>query len=82
MKYAIITCTNGNFAIHSEGYTNISNAKVAFHQYCAALWNDPSTQKATIIIADEQLNAVDNNCREVINRLVEESSQTENTGDD
>lgn len=55
MKYAIIKCTDTNFAIHGE-YPNLEAAKVAFHSYCAALWNDPNTTKAMVKIMDENLD--------------------------
>ena len=50
MKYAIVKCTDTNFAIHGE-YPTIEAAKIAFHQFSAALWNDPSTAKATMTAA-------------------------------
>lgn len=55
MKYAIIRCTDGNFAIHGE-YPNLKAAKVAFHQLSAALWNDAGTTRAMVMIVDENLN--------------------------
>lgn len=58
MKYAIIKCTDTNFAVHGE-YPTLESAKVAFHQYSAALWNDPSTEKAMVKIVDEQLDTVE-----------------------
>lgn len=59
MKYAIIKVINGNYFIHAEGITNLSNAKTQFHSLCATLWNAPDVIKAEVVIADEQLNAVD-----------------------
>lgn len=59
MKYAIIKVINGNYFIHAEGITNLSNAKTQFHSLCATLWNAPDVITAEVIIADEQLNAVD-----------------------
>lgn len=58
MKYAIVKCTNTNFAIHGE-YPTLEAAKVAWHQYSAALWNDPGTAKAMVKIVDEQLDCVE-----------------------
>lgn len=58
MKYAIIKCTNTNFAIHGE-YPTLEAAKVAWHQHSAALWNDLNTTKATVKIVDEQLDCVE-----------------------
>lgn len=58
MKYAIIKCTDTNFAVYGE-YPDLNAAKVAFHQYSAALWNDPNTTKAMLKIVDEQLDTVE-----------------------
>lgn len=76
MKYAIIKCTDGNFAVHAEGYTSISSAKIAFHQLCAALWNDPNTMKATVKIVDEQLDCVED-YREFIHHETEQTNEPE-----
>lgn len=72
MKYAIIRCTDTNFAVHGE-YHTLQGAKVAFHQLCAALWNDPGTKNATVKIVDEQLDNVEG-YRDFIHR---ETEQTE-----
>lgn len=58
MKYAIIRCTDTNFAVHGE-YPTIEAAKIAYHQLSAALWNDPGTTKAMVKIVDEQLDTVE-----------------------
>lgn len=55
MKYAIIRCTDSNFAVHGE-YPSLKAAKVAFHQLSAALWNDSGTNRAVVMIVDEDLN--------------------------
>lgn len=75
MKYAIVKCTDGNFAVHAEGYTDIKNAKIAFHQLCAALWNDPNTTNATVRIVDEQLDCVEG-YQEFILHPVEENNES------
>lgn len=59
MTYAIIKCVNGNYAVHAEGITNIASAKTQFHGLCQTLWNAPDVLKAYVIIADEELNAVE-----------------------
>lgn len=76
MKYAIIKCTDGNYAVHAEGYTSITSAKIAFHQLCAALWNDPNTTKATVKIMDEQLDCAEG-YREAINKVPEATNESE-----
>lgn len=68
MKYAIVRCTDGNFAIHGE-YPTIEAAKIAYHQLSAALWNDPSTTNAMVKIMDEQLDCAER-YQEFIHRVV------------
>lgn len=59
MKYSIIKVINGNYAIHSEGITDLANAKTQFHGLCQTLWNAPDVITAYVMIADEQLDAVE-----------------------
>lgn len=59
MKYAIIECINSNFFIRAEGITDLANAKKQFHGRCQTLWNEPSVVTAHVMIADEQLDAVE-----------------------
>ena len=58
MKYAIIKVINGNYFIHAEGITDITNAKVQFHGLCQTLWNAPDVITACVMIADENLDVV------------------------
>lgn len=59
MKYAIIKVINGNYAIHAEGITTVESAKTQFHGLCQTLWNAPDVLSAHVMIADEQLDAVE-----------------------
>ena len=59
MKYAIITCINGNYAIQSEGYTTTEAAKVTYFGLCQSLWNAPDVVSAYVMIVDEQLDCVE-----------------------
>lgn len=59
MKYAIIKCVNGNYAIYAESITGIANAKVQYHGLCQTLWNTPNVITAHVAIVDEQLNVVE-----------------------
>lgn len=59
MKMAIIKVINGNFFIHAEGITDIGNAKTIFHGLCQTLWNASDVLSAYVMIADEQLDAVE-----------------------
>lgn len=71
MKYSIIKVVNGNYSIHAEGITDLNNAKVSFHGVCQTLWNAPDVISACVIIADENLDAVDG-YKEVIRHEVTE----------
>ena len=59
MKYAIIKVVNGNYAVHAEGITTLESAKTQFHGLCQTLWNAPDVLKAMVMIADENLDAVE-----------------------
>ena len=59
MKYAILKCVNGNYAVHAEGITTLEAAKVNFHGLCQTLWNAPDVITAHVMIADEQLDPVE-----------------------
>lgn len=59
MKYAIIKAINGNYSIHAEGITVLTNAKTQFHGLCQTLWNAPDVISATVKIVDENLDCVE-----------------------
>lgn len=59
MTYAIAKTINGNFYIHAEGFSDLSNAKVSFHGLCQTLWNAPDVTTAEVAIVDEQLDVVE-----------------------
>ena len=59
MKYAIIKVINGNYSVHAEGITELDSAKTVYHGLCQSLWNAPDVISAHVMIADEQLDAVD-----------------------
>lgn len=71
MKYAIVKCINENFSVHAEGFTNLSNAKVAYHGLCQTLWNAPDVITASVAIVDEHFSVVEP-YREYISHPVEE----------
>lgn len=58
MKFAIIKVINGNYFIHAEGILDINSAKTQFHTLCASLWNAPDVFTGCVMIADENLDAV------------------------
>jgi len=58
MKYAIIKVINGNYTIDSE-WESLNSAKVQFHTVAKTLWNASDVITAMIMIADENLDAVE-----------------------
>ena len=71
MKYSIIKVSNSNYFIDSEGITDLDKAKVKFHSVCQTLWNAPDVITACVMIADENLDAVEG-YKEVIKHEVTE----------
>ena len=59
MKYAVLKVSNGANAVVAEGYTDLNQAKVKFHQTCSTLWAAPDVVLGAVMIVDEQLRLVD-----------------------
>lgn len=59
MKYAVIKVINGNYFIHTEGWTDLNKAKVSFHDVCKTLWSSDDVVSASVMIVDENLNQVE-----------------------
>ena len=78
MKYAIVKVSNGNYFIEAEGFTDLDKAKVKFHGVCQTLWNAPDVITACVMIADENLDAVEG-YKEVIRHDTVEVSTEEPT---
>ena len=57
--YSIVTCINGNFKIEADGL-NEQQAKVLFHQKCAAFWNASDVLLGQVSIMNQQLQVVGN----------------------
>ena len=76
MNYAIIECINGNYFIRAEGITDLAAAKTQYHNRCQVLWNEPTVITAHVMIADEQLNAVEG-YREFIHHEQEPTNEPE-----
>lgn len=71
MVYSIIKVSNGHYSIDSEGITDLDKAKVRFHSVCQTLWNASDVITACVMIADENLDAVEG-YKEVIKHEVTE----------
>lgn len=59
MKYAIVECVNGTYFIRAEDITALESAKVQFHDRCKILWSAQDVITAHVMIADENLDAVE-----------------------
>ena len=70
MKYAIVKIINGNYAIHSEGFTDINKAYVSYHGFLSALYNDiDSVESFCVMLMNESGMAVE---RATYAKLIEE----------
>lgn len=58
MKYAVVKVVNGNFFIHSEGFTNLDSVKKNYFGVCQSLIDEPTVETAAVMIVNEQLNSI------------------------
>jgi hypothetical protein len=58
MKYALMTCINGNYKIESEHGTDLNAAQMAWHAKCRTLEGASDVITATCMVADENLGTV------------------------
>lgn len=58
MKYAVIKVVNGNFFIHSEGFTNLDSAKKNYFGVCQSLIDESTVETASVMIVNEQLDSI------------------------
>lgn len=72
--YSIVTCINGNFKIEAEGL-NEQQAKVLFHQKCAAFWNASDVLLGQVAIVNQQLQVVGNYTEQIIHEVPEPQSE-------
>ena len=77
MKYAIITCTDGNNVVRAEGITDKESAFKQFHHWCELLFNDDSFTYGVIKVLDENLDTVEGKM-ELINRIQPEPEPEQN----
>lgn len=60
MKYSVWKIVNGNNALVSEGWTDISKAKVSFHNTCKVIYNDiANVDTMAVMIMDNMGNIVE-----------------------
>ena len=76
--YSIVTCINGNFKIEAEGL-NEQQAKVLFHQKCAAFWNASDVLLGQVSIMNQQLQVGGNYTEQIIHTV--ETPETEEQGE-
>lgn len=66
MKYAVITCSNGNFAVQSEWTNDIKGARIDFRTKCNTLDNEASVKTGAVILVNENFDQV-GDYKEIIN---------------
>ena len=60
-KYFVMYTSNGELAISEiKEYGNLNSAVAKYHNYLSLLWADASTQTASVVILDVQMNIVGN----------------------
>ena len=82
--FAVVKIINGNFAIHSEGFTDLNKAKVSFYGFLSALYNDiDNVQSFSVMLMNdgggivEQENYVAPYVPEVIEDMPEPVAESE-----
>lgn len=78
--YSIVTCINGNFKIEEEGL-NEQQAKVLFHQKCAAFWNASDVLLGQVSIMNQQLQVVGNYTEQIIHEVPEPTPEEQRFAD-
>lgn len=61
MVYAIIKCVNGNYSVHAEGLTDLTQAKVNYYGLCQALWAASDVYTGCVAIVNENLDVYNEN---------------------
>ena len=77
MKYAVVKCSNGSYAIASEGWTDKEKAIVDFLGKAQALHNASDVISACVMIVDENLDVVDGYKESIHHAVVEPVEPTE-----
>ena len=58
MKYALVTCINGNYKIESEHGEDLNAAQMAWHQKCRSLEGADDVVTSVCMVANEDLGTV------------------------
>ena len=57
MKFAVIHCVNGTFALDSE-WTDKQQAIINYHSVCSTLWNAKDVNNAVVTLVNEKFETV------------------------
>ena len=74
--YSLVTCINGNFKIEAEGLDE-QQAKVLYHQKCAAFWNASDVLLGQVSILNQQLQVVGGYTEQIIHTAEPQAEQGE-----
>jgi hypothetical protein len=75
-NYAVVQCVNGAFSVVSEHGENLQQARYAFHNLCAVLWNTADVETGYVAILASDLTYVDGRIEKITH--TSESEETEN----
>ena len=71
MKYAILINSNGAYLVKEEGITELETAKARFHHWCETYHSAKDVIKATVVLADEQFDAVEGKKEVIVHEVTE-----------
>ena len=73
---SLVTCINGTFKIEAEGLDE-QQAKVLYHQMCAAFWNASDVLLGQVSILNQQLQVVGGYTEQIIHTVEPQAEQGE-----
>jgi hypothetical protein len=76
-NYAVVQCVNGAFSIVSEHGENLQQARYAFHNRCAILWNAPDVEVGYVAILASDLTYVDGRIEKITHDTESDESEAE-----
>ena len=70
MKYAVLSCSDGDFNVDGEFVDDFSGARVSFWDRCKALESDDTVEKAKVVLVDENFEVVNGEKEEIRHDVV------------
>ena len=70
MKYAVLSCSDGDFNVDAEFVDDFSGARVSFWDRCQDLEKDQTVAKAKVVLVDENFEVVNGEKEEIMHDVV------------